>query len=376
MTKRKVLVVLGTRPEVIKLANIIRLLDEDEDITARVAITAQHRQMLDLALETFEINPYYDLDIMKDNQDLFDISQRALVGLKDVLNDFEPDYVVVQGDTTTTFMGALAAFYKQIPVGHVEAGLRTNKKYSPFPEEVNRKIVSSFADVHFAPTNKAKNNLELENVPPKDIIVTGNTAIDSLLWVIKNKKPDYNSIFHENVDKVLGKKYILLTTHRRESFGEPMREMLGAIATIADQHPDMNIIFPVHLNPNVRKEVGKFLDDKKNVIQIEPVDYVNFAHLMNGAEIILTDSGGIQEEAPSLGKPLLVLRETTERPEGIEEGVAVLVGTDSQKIISEANKLLSDKKYYESMVKGINPYGDGQASARIVEELKKRMKIN
>lgn len=376
MTKRKVLVVFGTRPEVIKLANIIRLLDDDESIDVRVAITAQHRQMLDLALATFDITPDYDLDIMKDNQDLFDITQKALIGLKEVLNDFEPDYVVVQGDTTTTFMGGLAAFYKQIPVGHVEAGLRTNKKYSPFPEEVNRKIVSSFADVHFAPTKKAKANLELENISSKDIPITGNTAIDSLLWIIENKKPDYKSIFKENTDKALEKKYILLTTHRRESFGEPMREMLGAIAEIADQHQDMNIIFPVHLNPNVRKEVGKFLDDKENVIQVEPVDYVNFCHLMNGAEIILTDSGGVQEEAPSLGKPLLVLRETTERPEGIEEGVAVLVGTDSKKIISETNKLLSDKKYYDSMVKGINPYGDGQASARIVEELKKRMNIN
>jgi len=371
MNKKNILIVFGTRPEVIKFASTIRVLADENNLNTRVVITAQHRQMIDQALNVFDIEPFYDLDIMKDNQDLFDITSNALIGLKEVVQDFEPDYVLVQGDTTTTFTGALAAFYKKIPVAHIEAGLRTHNKYSPFPEEVNRKIVSSIADIHFPPTNLSKDNLIREGVSDNDVVVTGNTAIDSLLWVIENKQSD----FDDTIKNALKKKIILLTTHRRESFGEPMREVLTAVAEIANAHPELNIVFPVHLNPNVRKEVDDILGDVTNVIRVEPMDYINFAHLMNNAEIILTDSGGVQEEAPSLGKPLLVLRNTTERPEGIEAGVACLVGTDKEKIISLTEKLLTDRNFYEKMSKAVNPYGDGKSARRIVDEIKKRLSV-
>jgi UDP-N-acetylglucosamine 2-epimerase (non-hydrolysing) len=331
--------------------------------------------MLDQALQDFAITPDYDLNVMRENQDLFHISVEALTGMKSVLEDYQPDCVLVQGDTTTTFVGALAAFYKRALIGHVEAGLRTYNKYSPYPEEINRRLTGCLADLHFAPTEKARQNLLEEGVKDDSIEVTGNTGIDALLWVLKNKPADFSRALSARAQEAVNGRFILLTTHRRESFGAPLAETLRAVEEIAIRFPDTGIVFPVHPNPNVKQEAHRRLGSRPNVHLIEPLDYVNFSHLMNRAEIILTDSGGIQEEAPSLSKPVLVLRETTERPEGIESGVARLVGTNRALILEEVTRLLTDRQYRDSMTGRTNPYGDGQAAARIVRALRLKLGV-
>jgi len=369
-SRLRVLTVFGTRPEAIKLAPVCLALQANAArFDGRIAVTAQHRGLLDRVLHDFGLTPDYDLDIMRDNQDLFHITVQALGGLRDVLTDFAPDCVLVQGDTTTTFVGALAAFYKRIAVGHVEAGLRTFHKYSPYPEEINRKLTGCIADYHFAPTERARSNLRAEGVSDAAVWVTGNTGIDALLWILKNTEADFEARLPPAAMRACRGRFILLTTHRRESFGEPLARTLQAVAELARRMPELSVVFPVHPNPNVRREAQGRLAGLSNVHLIDPVDYVPFCHLMNRAEIILTDSGGIQEEAPSLSKPVLVLRETTERPEGVDAGVARLVGTDPERILAEAVRLLTDRRYYESMSHKPNPYGDGQAAARIVEVL-------
>jgi UDP-N-acetylglucosamine 2-epimerase (non-hydrolysing) len=369
-SKAKVLIVFGTRPETIKMAPVWRELNSRPDeFEARVVVTAQHRQMLDRALNDFSLKPDFDLDIMRDNQDLFHVTSRALDGMKDVLTAFPPDWVLVQGDTTTTFVGALAAFYKRVRVGHVEAGLRTHNKYSPYPEEINRRLTGTIADLHFAPTAQSQDNLLAEGIKPASIKVTGNTGIDALLWILKNRPARFEEVFSERTQRAIAGKFILVTTHRRESFGAPLQESLAAIGTIAKRFADHHIVFPVHPNPNVKEAVHVRLGALPNVHLIEPLDYVNFSHLMNRAEIILTDSGGVQEEAPSLNKPVLVMRETTERPEGVEAGVAKLVGTNQVKIVEEVTRLINDAAYRSSMTGIANPYGDGHAAKRIADAL-------
>lgn len=370
MSKFKIMTIFGTRPEAIKLAPVVKGLENKPDIfESKVIVTSQHKEMLAQPLSIFGIKPDYDLNIMKHNQDLFDISIHALKGLGGILKKYNPDFILVQGDTTTTFIGSLAAYYLQIPVGHVEAGLRTADKYSPFPEEMNRRMTTSISDIHFAPTKKAKENLIKENVSENKISVTGNTAIDALLWVIKNKENRLTQVLPNSFIDKLKTKFILVTTHRRESFGDPMRNTMESLVQIADSYPEISIIFPVHLNPNVRRLALDYLDKKNNVLLLEPLDYQNFAHLMSKSHIILSDSGGIQEEAPSLGKPVLVLRENTERPEGIEAGTAKLVGTNKRLIFSEVTRLLSEDEHYLSMSKATNPYGDGKAAERIIDIL-------
>ncbi len=372
--RKKVLVVFGTRPETIKLAPVCMALQENSDaFIARTVVTAQHRGMLDQALSDFAITPDYDLNVMRENQDLFHVSVEALTGMKSVLEDFQPDCVLVQGDTTTTFVGALAAFYKRVLIGHVEAGLRTHNKYSPYPEEINRRLTGCLADLHFAPTVRARQNLLDEGTNAGSIEVTGNTGIDALLWILANRPPDFMRVLPSSAHDAVKGRFILLTTHRRESFGAPLVETLLAVEEIATRFPEVGVVFPVHPNPNVRQEAHRRLSSCPNVHLIDPMDYVNFSHLMNQAEIILTDSGGIQEEAPSLSKPVLVLRETTERPEGVEAGVARLVGTNRKLIVDEVTRLLSDRQYRDSMTGRTNPYGDGQAAARIVQMLKQRL---
>ncbi len=375
MTERKkVLLIFGTRPETIKMAPVWRALRAlPEVFDARTAVTAQHRHMLDQALSDFKLTPEYDLDIMRDNQDLFHITCQALQGMKSVLEEFRPDCILVQGDTTTTFAGALAAFYKRILIGHVEAGLRTYDKYSPYPEEVNRRLTGCMADLHFAPTERARRNLLSERVPDRDILVTGNTGIDALLWILAHQPAQFELVLPPRTHRAIDGRFILVTTHRRESFGTPLLESLGAILDIATRFPDVGIVFPVHPNPNVKQVVHERLGAAPNVHLIEPLDYVNFSHLMSRAEIILTDSGGVQEEAPSLSKPVLVMRETTERPEGVEAGVAKLVGTNRSLIFSEVCRLLTEPTYRASMTGKANPYGDGKASERIIETLANRL---
>lgn len=362
---RRLLFVFGTRPEAIKMARLIDKLKSNPRLETRVAITAQHRQMLDQVLDLFGITPNYDLNVMAENQDLFDISSRVLSGLKPILIDARPDLMLVQGDTTTTFIASLAAFYMRIPVAHIEAGLRTGNRYSPFPEEINRKLTTSIAALHFAPTPLARRNLLVECVRDDAIHVTGNTSIDALLWIINNRRPDFDQSADEKRLNFLNRRFILVTTHRRESFGAPMQRIMRALAVIASRFPELPVVFPVHFNPNVRVEVDKFLHGIPNVHLMDPMDYLSFAHLMNRSYLILTDSGGVQEEAPSLGKPLLVLRDTTERPEGIEAGSAMLVGTDFDRIVSETCRLLTDQTHYNSMASVNNPYGDGHAAERI-----------
>jgi len=373
----RILTVFGTRPEAIKLAPVCRALRERADVfDSRIAVTAQHRGLLDGVLRNFGLRPDYDLDVMRENQDLFHITLAALGGLRDVLDDYAPDCVVVQGDTTTTFVGALAAFYRRIAVAHVEAGLRTFRKYSPYPEEINRRLTGCIADFHFAPTERARANLLAEGVPEEAIQVTGNTGIDAFLWILANTEPRLEEVLPPAAARACRGRFILLTTHRRESFGAPLVRTLQAVADLAVRHPDVSVIFPVHPNPNVRREAASRLGGIRNVHLVEPVDYIPFCHLMQRAEIILTDSGGIQEEAPSVSRPVLVLRETTERPEGVEAGVARLVGTDRQRIFEEASRLLSDRSYYEAMSRKTNPYGDGKAAVRIVEALAQRLRID
>jgi UDP-N-acetylglucosamine 2-epimerase (non-hydrolysing) len=367
---KKVLLIFGTRPEAIKMAMVIRELQKIDTIDTYVVVTAQHREMLDQVLSIFSIVPNYDLDIMMPNQDLFDISAKGLTGLRGILQEVRPDLVLVQGDTTSTFIGSLAAYYQKIAVGHIEAGLRTHNRYAPFPEEINRRLTGVIADLHFAPTERARENLLGENVSAHSIFVTGNTSIDALLWTVANSTSDFRGVLPANGYEEGDGRFVLATAHRRESFGRPMKNIMDALNIIADRFKPIPIIFPVHHNPNVRRETLK-LRDKENIVLIDPMGYKDFAHLMSKAYLILTDSGGIQEEAPSLGKPVLVLRETTERPEGIEAGNAKLVGTDTQVIVAEATRLLSDPSYYQTMAGRANPYGDGRAAVRIMDVINK-----
>lgn len=365
----KVMVVFGTRPEAIKMAPVVKALQR-ESVPCQVAVTAQHREMLDQVLELFKIRPDYDLNLMKSGQTLVDITTRALNGLAGVFAKAKPDLVLVHGDTTTTFVASLAAFYAHIRVGHVEAGLRTGNKYSPFPEEMNRKLTGAIADLHFAPTNTAKQNLLREGVPEGKIFVTGNTVIDALLNTV-NPKYCFNDQDIESILKQEQKRrMILVTTHRRENLGEPMRQIYQGLAHVLEHNPDTYIVFPVHKNPSVRKVVNEVLGQHERVYLIEPMGYEPFVNLMSKAYIILTDSGGIQEEAPSLGKPVLVVRDTTERPEAVEAGTVSLVGTSYEGVTESLNKLLTDTKVFQAMAHAINPYGDGQASGRIVKVIK------
>jgi UDP-N-acetylglucosamine 2-epimerase (non-hydrolysing) len=362
--KIKVMTIFGTRPEAIKMAPLVlELKKHSELIEPIVTVTAQHRQMLDQVLEIFHIKPDYDLNIMKDRQTLTDITVRALEGLDDVMKKVNPDLVLVHGDTTTTFVASLAAFYNQIAVGHVEAGLRTWNKYSPFPEEMNRQLTGVIADLHFAPTKKAYENLIHENKKPDSIFITGNTAIDALkTTVTENYK-------HDILAKIGNDRMILLTAHRRENLGESMRNMFRAIKRIVQEHEDVQVVYPVHLNPAVREVADEILGHDPRIHLIEPLDVFDFHNLAARAFLILTDSGGVQEEAPSLGVPVLVLRDTTERPEGIEAGTLKLAGTNEETIYRMARELLNNRNEYEKMAKASNPYGDGQASKRIVQAI-------
>ncbi len=364
MKKVKVMSVFGTRPEAIKMAPLVKELEGRKEIESIVCVTAQHREMLDQVLETFKIKPDYDLNIMKQGQTLGEVTTRALSGLEEVIKEVKPDIVLVHGDTTTTFAGALAAFYNQVAIGHVEAGLRTNDKYSPFPEEMNRQMVDCMTDMYFAPTNLSKQNLLDENIKEEKIYVTGNTAIDAMSTTVDE---DYT---HPELDWIKkGERMILLTAHRRENLGDPMRHIFRAIKRIVDEYEDVKVIYPIHMNPKVREVANEVFADCDRVKLIEPLEVFDFHNFQNKSYMILTDSGGIQEEAPSLGKPVLVLRDTTERPEGIEAGTLKLVGTDEEVIYKETKKLLTDKKAYEKMSKASNPYGDGLASKRIVDAI-------
>ena len=369
MTKIKVMSIFGTRPEAIKMAPLVKELEKRNEIESIVCVTAQHRQMLDQVLETFKIKPDYDLNIMKNGQTLGDITTRAITGIEGIIKEVKPDIVLVHGDTTTTFAGALAAFYNQVAIGHVEAGLRTNDKYSPFPEEMNRQMVDCMTDMYFAPTNISKANLLKENIEEEKIYVTGNTAIDAMATTVDE---NYQ---HPELDWIKSnERMILLTAHRRENLGEPMRHIFKAIKRIVDEFEDVKVIYPIHLNPKVRSVANEVFKTCDRVKLIEPLEVFDFHNFQNKSYIILTDSGGIQEEAPSLGKPVLVLRDTTERPEGIEAGTLKLVGTDEDVIYEETKKLLTDKEEYEKMSKASNPYGDGHASERIVDAIIEKFK--
>ena len=369
----KVLTVFGTRPEAIKMAPLVHALTKDPHFEAKVCVTAQHREMLDQVLKLFSIVPEYDLNIMQPGQGLTEITCRILEGLKPVLESFKPDVVLVHGDTTTTMAASLAAFYQRIPVGHVEAGLRTGDLSSPWPEEGNRTLTGHLATYHFAPTETSRQNLLRENIADNRITVTGNTVIDALFWVRDRVLSDealHNELTQRYPFLANGKKMILVTGHRRESFGRGFEQICHALAEIAANNPDVQIVYPVHLNPNVSEPVKRILGHVENVILIEPQDYLPFVWLMNRAWLILTDSGGIQEEAPSLGKPVLVMREMTERPEAVSAGTVCLVGTDSQRIVNEVTRLLQDESAYQAMSRAHNPYGDGHACHRILSALK------
>lgn len=360
----KVMSIFGTRPEAIKMAPLVKELEKCENIESIVCVTAQHREMLDQVLETFDIKPDYDLNIMKQGQTLGDVTTRALTGLEEVIKEARPDIVLVHGDTTTTFAGALAAFYNQVAIGHVEAGLRTDNKYSPYPEEMNRQMVDRLSDMYFAPTEISKNNLLKENIDESKIYITGNTAIDAMSTTVDK------NYTHKELEWIKpGERMILLTAHRRENLGEPMRHIFRAIKRIVDEFDDVKVIYPIHMNPKVREVANEVFDGDDKVKLIEPLEVFDFHNFQNKSYIILTDSGGIQEEAPSLGKPVLVLRDTTERPEGISAGTLKLVGTDEGIIYEETKKLLTDSKEYERMSKASNPYGDGHASERIVDAI-------
>lgn len=370
----KVLIVFGTRPEAIKMAPVIKQFELNrERFETIICVTAQHREMLDQVMNLFEINPKYDLDLMTNNQTLPDLTSKVLLGIAEVMEKEKPDLVCVQGDTTTTFVTSLAAYYLKIPIAHIEAGLRTRNKYSPFPEEINRRLTSHLADFHFAPTEESKNNLIREGIPEISIYITGNTVIDALKWVVKRQNETaidekWKEFFLSkyNISLLNPTKTILVTGHRRESFGEGFKRICFALAILAKNNSNIQIIYPVHLNPNVQQPVYSSIGNIGNIHLIEPLDYEPFIFLMNKSYLILTDSGGIQEEAPSLGKPVLVMRETTERPEGVKAGTAKLVGTDSKRIVSETEKLLYDKMEYEKMAKAINPYGDGNSAKEII----------
>lgn len=368
----KILSVFGTRPEAIKMAPLVKLLETDNRFESKVCVTAQHREMLDQVLALFEIVPEYDLNIMKPRQSLYDITSSILLGLKPILEDFMPDVVLVHGDTTTTLSASLAAFYQKIKVGHVEAGLRTGNLFSPWPEEANRSLTGVISNYHFTPTETSKKNLIKENVDEKNIFVTGNTVTDALLQVVE-KINSNNLLQNEFQDKFFfldkNKKLILVTGHRRESFGQGFENICKAIFDISVKHNDCQIVYPVHLNPDVQEPVNRVLKGLNNVFLIEPLDYLPFVYLMNMSYLILTDSGGIQEEAPTLGKPVLVMRETTERPEAIKAGTVILVGTTPEKIINVVNELMDNNLVYKKMSRAHNPYGDGKASCQIVEAL-------
>jgi UDP-N-acetylglucosamine 2-epimerase (non-hydrolysing) len=368
------MVVLGTRPEAIKLAPVIRELSHHPGFEARVCATAQHRQMLDQALGLFRIQPDYDLDLMRENQSLFQITSRALAALEPVLKQEVPDMVLVQGDTTTALVAALAAYYLGIKVGHVEAGLRTEDKSNPFPEEINRRLTDALADLYFAPTEAARRNLLGEGIPEERISVTGNTVIDALQMVRQEQASEavqrhYEEMFAQRYGIVFDRRVVLVTGHRRESFGPDMESICWGLRRLAEGNEGLRVVYPVHLNPNVQQPVHRILGDVERVHLIEPLEYAPFVWLMGRCYFVLTDSGGIQEEAPSLGKPVLVMRNRTERPEGIEAGVAKLVGTDSQSIHREAQRLLDDHRAYEEMALGVSPYGDGHAAKSIVRIL-------
>jgi UDP-N-acetylglucosamine 2-epimerase (non-hydrolysing) len=362
--KIKVMTIFGTRPEAVKMAPlVIELKKYEEDIESIVTVTAQHREMLDQVLDIFQIKPDYDLNIMKNRQTLVDITTRALHGLDEVMKNVKPDIVLVHGDTTTTFIASLAAYYNQINVGHVEAGLRTWNKFSPYPEEMNRQLTGVIADLHFAPTDKSAANLLQENKQDEAIFITGNTAIDALKTTVKE---DYT---HEVLQKMGNDRLVLLTAHRRENIGEPMRNMFRAIKRLVEEHQDIQVVYPVHLNPAVREIANEILGEDPRIHLIEPLEVIDFHNFAARSYLILTDSGGVQEEAPSLGVPVLVLRDTTERPEGIEAGTLKLAGTDEGTIFNMANELLTDEASYQKMAKASNPYGDGEASRRIIEAI-------
>lgn len=366
MNLGKVMVVFGTRPEAIKMAPVVKELQQQEELQTIVTVTAQHREMLDQVLDLFQIQPDYDLNIMKHHQDLYSITTGVLTGLKEVLEKEQPHLLLVHGDTTTTFAAALAAFYQHIPVGHVEAGLRTRNKFNPFPEEINRTLTGSLTDLHFAPTDSARENLIAESTALYRIWVTGNTVIDALLQTIK---PDYR-FPEEFADIDFSKRIILVTTHRRENWGDNMRSIYQALLKLVEEFDDVEVVFPVHRNPIVRELAQEMLGSRPGFHLIDPLEYEPFSHLMNASYLILTDSGGIQEEAPSLGKPVLVLRDYTERPEALQAGTVKMVGTTSERVYQEAHLLLADRREYNKMARAINPYGDGHASKRIVKVIK------
>ena len=380
---KKILFIFGTRPEAIKMAPLIKETGQSRSLGIEICVTGQHREMLDQVLKLFDICPDYDLNIMQPGQDLYDITSRILINLRDVLQQSKPDLVLVHGDTTTSMAAALAAFYQQIPVGHVEAGLRTHNIYSPWPEEMNRLLTGRLATYHFSPTPLSRNNLIKESINDRNIIVTGNTVIDALYWVVDKIKN--NKELDNELESVLskagydvnrldnGKKLVLITGHRRENFGDGFINMCTAIKDLTIKHPNVDFVYPMHLNPNVRKPIhevfGEDLSGLKNMFFIEPLEYLSFVYLMEKSSIVLTDSGGIQEEAPGLGKPVLVMRDTTERPEALNAGTVKLVGTDYNKIVNEVSSLIDDKAAYEKMSKAVNPYGDGLACGRIVNAL-------
>ncbi len=375
---QKVLLVFGTRPEAIKMAPLVLAFKEHtQEIKVKVCVTAQHREMLDQVLDIFDITPDFDLNIMKAGQDLYDLTSNILLGMKEVLREYEPDVLFVHGDTTTTLAAALSAFYQKIPVAHVEAGLRTGDIYSPWPEEANRKLTSQITKYHFSPTETSKDNLLKENVAKDNIYVTGNTVIDTLFWVLE--KIEKNESLKSTLSDVIKsdftafeseERFVLITGHRRENFGQGFLDICSAIKMLAKEHPDVNFVYPVHLNPNVQKPVLEQLSSINNIYLISPLDYEPFVYLMSKSYLILTDSGGIQEEAPSLGKPVLVMRNTTERPEAVDAGTVKLVGTDPVIIVDEVNQLLNDRALYEKMSLAHNPYGDGKACQKIVNLIK------
>jgi UDP-N-acetylglucosamine 2-epimerase (non-hydrolysing) len=364
---KKIMAVFGTRPEAIKMAPLLNNLKNDENYDLIITVTAQHREMLDQVLNLFSLEADYDLDIMQDRQTLSELTSRIISKLDKILKKERPDLLLVHGDTTSTFVGALSSFYQQIKIAHVEAGLRTHNKYSPFPEEMNRQLTGVLADLHFAPTEKAKNNLLLENIAEEKIFITGNTVIDALLSVV-DKDYQFENKTLKNID-FENKKVVLLTAHRRENLGEPMENIFRAVRDLTEEVKDVEVIFPVHLNPVIRELSKKMLSANKNIHLIEPLDYLPFANLMARADLVLTDSGGIQEEAPSLAKPVLVLRDTTERPEAVEAGTVIKVGTDYNNIYRESIKLLTDDKEYQKRAAAVNPYGDGKAVNRIISAL-------
>jgi UDP-N-acetylglucosamine 2-epimerase (non-hydrolysing) len=364
--KIKVMTVFGTRPEAIKMAPVVKALEKQPDLESCVVLTAQHREMLDQIIGLFNLKPNYDLDLMKHGQTLTSLTAGVITGMEQILNVEKPDLVLVQGDTTTTFVSALAAFYHQIPIGHIEAGLRTGQKYSPWPEEMNRKLTSSLADLHFAPTEVSRNNLLREGIPSEKIYVTGNTVIDALLATVK---PGFR--FEEGLENILeankDKRLLLMTTHRRENWGDPLRQIYQALKSVLEKFPDTYAIFPRHKNPQIRQIVDEVLGAKDRVYLIEPLDYEPFVNLMARSHLILTDSGGIQEEAPSLGKPVLVARDSTERPEAVDAGTVLLVGTGYHGVVKGLTDLLTDRELYNRMSKAANPYGDGKAGEKIVK---------